>query len=62
MTTCRNHLLFSKRCKNPARWVVRINDDPDTDIDLCGVHADLCVKRCWPTPVTKTIIAEGSSP
>jgi len=57
-TTCRWAVWFGKRCSKTARWVVRINDDPDTDLVLCPVHADLSVRRFHPTPVTKTELSE----
>lgn len=54
MITCRWAVWFGKRCTKPARWTVRINDDPDTDLVLCTVHANMSVQRFHPTPVTKT--------
>lgn len=54
MTTCRNAAWFAKRCSKTAKFTVRVNDDPDTDIELCTVHANLAVTRCHPVPVTLT--------
>lgn len=61
-TTCRNHLWFAKRCSKRAKFIARVNDDPDSDIPLCTVHADLAVMRCHPVPVTLTPIGKEPTP
>lgn len=58
MTTCRNGAQFGKRCSKPAKWVLRINGDPDTDIELCTVHAKNACTVCLPSTVTVTPIEE----
>ncbi len=58
--SCQNARLWAKRCSKAERWIVRINDDPDTDLPMCTVHADLTVRRCHPVPVSKTLIEHST--